>query len=456
MPIDPLKGTTMRFARCWTAILALLIAGNLSAAEAIDLTPAGRAKSAMHVRIETHLGGELKTNATGEATHTMPIQAETTLDYDELALDSPSGTPQRFVRTYEQADATINGHASQLRTECRRIVVQVDEAGRLRLAATDGPLQREEFDLLRATADSLTIDGLLPTDPVAEGDTWDIPAVALIPLMGLDTATIAEVTAVLTGSTEQYARFQFAGAVHGQIDGADVEMDVRGIALFDRQTSRLTKVNLAFNEIRKPGPATPGVDVTAKVNVTIEPSVIAPHYSAGLLRRLAGAPLTTALELSHPRGDWRTECGRQWHLVATDNMATTVRCLDSGITIGETTLSLLPSQSADRQPTFEAFEQEVRYTLSKQLKQVVASDQWTNAAGLRCMMIVSRGIVGEMPVEWRHYLAIPTVKGQAVSIATTVDATLADQLGGADRALVEALTLPKASETAAIQIPLRR
>jgi hypothetical protein len=72
------------------------------------------------------------------------------------------------------------------------------------------------------------------------------------------------------------------------------------------------------------------------------------------------------------------------------------------------------------------------------------------------MMVVSRGEAQRVPVEWRHYLAAPTETGSAVSIATTVDATLADQLGGADRSLVEALKLPNTPATAAVQIPLRR
>ncbi len=441
-----------------TASFTLLIAGIVTAAEPIDLTPAKPAEKAMRVRIETRVGGALKpkTNASDTVARPVPIHAEMTLVYDELALNSPPDAPKRLVRTYERAEATINGRASQLRSERRRVVAQVDAAGLLSLAATDGPLRREELDLLRATADSLTIDGLLPTTPVTEGENWTIPASAIVPLMGFDTTTIAEVTAVLTGATPLYARFQFAGAVHGQIDGAEVEMEVRGIALFDRLTSRLTKVNLAFTERRKPGPATPGVDVTAKVNVTVEPSVSPTPYRTGLLRRLTEAPLTTALELSHPHDEWRTESDRQWFLVATDSMATTVRRFDSGIIVGETTLTLLPPKSADRQPTLEMFEQDIRYALSKQLRQVIATDQWTNAAGLRCMAVVSRGEAEGTPVEWRHYLVSPPTDGRAVSIATTVDASLVEQLGGADRTLVESLTLPKVVGTAKLRIPLRR
>ena len=173
------------------------------------------------------------------------------------------------------------------------------------LYCPDGPLDREQLDLIDVVGDSFSADRLLPAKPVAEGDSWANDAAVMGPLLTLDTVAVCEVQSILDSCNESYAKIRLAGVVHGTADGAATEQDVRGVYLFDRRLHRVTRLNLAVREIRSIGGATPGLDAVAKVQIAITPIEKSAHLDDDAVAKIKGrgahARSRPAVRIAHAR-----------------------------------------------------------------------------------------------------------------------------------------------------------
>ena len=143
----------------------------------------------------------------------------------------------------------------------------------------DGPLSREQLDLIDVVGDSYSINRLLPKQPVADGESWANDASVMGPLLTFDTVAVCEVQSVLDEFNANFAKVRLAGDVQGTADGAATEQEVRGVYLFDRKLRRITRLNLAVREKRSIGGATPGLDAVAKVQIKIDPIETSAHLT---------------------------------------------------------------------------------------------------------------------------------------------------------------------------------
>ena len=85
----------------------------------------------------------------------------------------------------------------------------------------------------------------------------------------MDHIAVCEVRSVVTGESHNQVRIRMAGTVHGTIDGAPTEIDLRGAYLFHLDRRRITKFNLAIKEKRTANEVVPGLDIVAQVKLTI-------------------------------------------------------------------------------------------------------------------------------------------------------------------------------------------
>jgi len=101
-------------------------------------------------------------------------------------------------------------------------------------------------------------------------------------------------------------------------------------------------------------------------------------------------------------------------------------------------LAAIESVDSERQPTLEAFADEVRYTLGEGYRERVSAEGWLSPSGERCLRVVCRGTAQGHAVEWRHGLVMAADGGPCVSFATTLFGT-AEAFGQADRELQDAV-----------------
>ncbi|TWT96631.1 hypothetical protein Pla108_24000 [Botrimarina colliarenosi] len=428
--------------RCVSTCLAslLLLVGGAIAAESVDLTPwADLGSGPLAVEASLRFAGSVTAEGAADA---VPTRGDYRLAYVQEELPD-SGPQPVFARRVDQS-------AAALRDDARLLLARPGERG-AKITAASGPLTRGELDLVQLAADPLDIDGLLPLGNVRDGGTWKVPSGAVERLLRLKKGEVCEVVGVVSDITSTHARLRFAGPVHGEVDGARVEIDLRGVALFDRQLGRVSRLNLAWKESRAVGPATPAVEAIAKLNVTIDPADEEERLGADLLSQAAAASSDDRLLVTAGGGAWTLLAGRDWFVVADDHQATTLRRVEGGQVAAVTTLASTPQ----RKLPLGQFEREVRYALGEGLQQVVKSQETPDDKGVRRLMVASVGKAEEQPVEWRHH----HLAGPHEALAATTTLPVAD--GKADdaavRRLVESIRPASApSETADARAPAVR
>ncbi len=445
----------MSLLRCvgFIAFVVSLTGLSARAGEKIDLAPRHEPNSLTHVAIELDAGGHNLVRGESDGDEKaddkkLPSSVAAKLAYDELRLtDFGSVEPGTAlaIRYYDTAEAVIkvddSGRTPKLPDDRRLIVL---EQAKLRpvLSCPEASLDREQLDLIDVVGDSLMVDRLLPSKPVTEGDSWANDAAVMGPLLTMDTVAVCEVQSVLDSSNENYAKVRLSGTVHGAADGAAVEQEIRGVYLFDRRLHRVTRLNLAIRETRSIGDATPGLDIVAKVQITLTPIAKSDHLTDQVIAKFKDHSRVPVHDLSFesPTLGLRIKHDRQWYVTAEARESVTLRRIDNADLAAQCTITRLPTKSAGRQTSLEQFQKDVTYALGKSFGELVSSRQWQNAAGLYCYEVVVRGLVEELPVEWHYYLVAPE-SGPRVSIAVTIEKPMLERVGHADRDLVESLQL---------------
>lgn len=444
-----------------TIVLLLCSSGALaeSEAERIDLSPRRAANDLTRVSIEIEAGGHtlIPQEAAADAKQAeakpteekLPMSVTAKLKYDErcvtpLTGEVAPGTPLA-VRYYNEAEAVIkvddSGRKPKLAGD-RKLIAVESGVDRPVLFCIDGPLSREQFDLIDVVGDTSSYDRLLPTTEVAKDDNWSNDAMAMGPLLTLDSVAVCEVKSVLESFNASFAKVRFAGTVQGTADGAATEVEVRGVYLYSRSEGRISRLNLAVRERRSIGDATPGFDAVAKLQIQVEQLTKSEHLDDATVERLASAKRATGNDLVYESGPlgFRLKHDRHWYITSEQRESVVMRRVEQGDLIAQCTLTALPPKSAGRQTSLEQFQQDVTYSLGKSFGELVSSRQWQNSAGLYCYELVIRGFVQEVPVEWHYYLIAPE-SGNRISAAITLEKPMVDRLGQTDRELIESLEL---------------
>jgi hypothetical protein len=425
----------MTTCRCLVVLFACATVA--TANETVDLTPWSNVGSGP-LTVEVSLRYAAMVTAE-EATQAIPVQGEQTIAYTQQEMTSGVlGTPRVLRRIDRVAGA-------QLRPEARLLVAQAD-AGGAKVVAVEGPLTRNELDVVQAAADPLDIDALLPGGEVRDGGTWKVDPAMVGRLMRLAPSDVCELVGIVSDITPTHARLRFAGTIEGVAEGAKIAIDLRGVALFDRGAGRLTKLNLAWKEIRELGPATPAVEATAKLNLAIEEGDNGSPIDADLLAAADKRVLDDRLLIAVAKGQWTVLAERDWYVVA-QRGATTLRRIDGDKIAAVTTLM----GGTTRKLSLPEFEGEVRHALGKDLTQIVKSQLTPDDDGVERLTVASIGKHNEEPVAWRHHHL--AAAGATLSATTTLRV---EENGATDdahvRRLIESIRpLSAQSETAAVK-----
>ncbi|MEM8945891.1 MAG: hypothetical protein AAGD11_12005 [Planctomycetota bacterium] len=425
--------------------LARLLSANVAADEAKYLLEAKLVPGdTTEVSVALKLGGEmLLTNEDGE--QQLPMDVEGQLRYTEqmVTWSDDSSQPARSLRDYTLAEAKIQIEKGGLRRElpsAKRSIAAELRNGRSALASVDKPLTRDQFDLINVVGNTLALNRLLPGNELAEGASWDHDAATIGALLGMDNVAVCEVSSMITGCEHRQVQIRMAGTVHGTIDGAPTEMDLRAAYLFHQQRARITKFNLAIKEKRTASQLVPGLDVVAKVSVKIKPSDDIPEKAAAATLADVDQPLPSVLSYEAPERGYRFFHDAAWYVIAEQSDRVSLRSLQNGSVTAHCSLTTLPTRSEGRETTLEEFERDVREMLGDHLESVSASTQWKTALGHDCLGIVAQGATEGIPIEWRYYLiSSPTMP--RVSLSVTVEQAQLERFADADRQIVDSLEL---------------
>lgn len=400
------------------------------------------------VEIKVEAGGELKVQH-ADKVDSVKMSAVAELNYDERILSYPAieEGEWRSLRHYEKAKATLkvgqNAVQPSLREDRRLISVAV-RATTNTLFSPTGPLSREELDLLNISGNgvgnSLVIDRLLPSTPVAIGDTWPLSQGAVGALLGLDAVAKSEVQTTFVSETPGVARCQMEGTVNGTSDGMPVEMEVKAKYQVDLKTKRVEWFGLLVRENREIGEVVPGTDVVLRLEMKITPIRRSQALGDAVVMAMPPEPSVAMLDLEHRSndGNWRVRYGRPWFITADERDLTILKLMEDGQRVAQCNLSSLAAVDPAKLPSLKEFQEEVRVALGKNFGEFVEAGESPGGDDYRVYRVIVRGAVKDLPIAWHYYL-VADKHGRQAAFAFTLDAASAERLAGADKRLVDQL-----------------
>ena len=375
------------------------------------------------------------------------------LHYDERILELGEGdrAPTRSIRYYQAAEAAIKGSEAGVKPtlrQNRRLIAAATDGRQVTLFCPNGPLTRDELDLVDVLGSSLLMDRLLPQGPVALEATWGHGNDLMAALFGLDEVTATDVKSKLASVKGKSAIVEMSGQVEGSIGGASSAISMKAKYRFDLRSGRINWFGLAVHEKRSPGPALRGLDLTARLQMQILPKAPSEHLSEAALKNLPLEPTAELTQLSYqpPGGGWQFTNDRRWFVTVDEHDQPVLRMVDGGDGVAHCTVSSLPKLPDGEQVTLVQFQEDIKRVLGENFGQFVRAGQWAGPANYRIYRVVILGSIkaklqekpSDLPIQW-HYYRVADEHGRQVVFAVTLEGPMVERLGEADKDLVETL-----------------
>lgn len=445
----------MRFwsMRSWLSCLLLLLTCLTAPATAADeptyLLAAELAEGdSSTVEVTVEAGGDIVYYDSAEDPK-YPFSTTAELNYTEQIIrwSANSKQPARSIRKYQQATVKIqkdDGGVQRDLPEAKRSILVELRDGQAAFAGAESPLTRDQYDLVNAVGNTLAINRLLPGRELAESESWDHDAETIGALLDMDNVAVCEVRSVVTGCTHHQVQIRLAGTVHGTVDGAPTEMQLRGAYLFHEQHKRITKFNLAIKEKRTASQLVPGLDVVAKVAVIVTPITEEPTAEEiAKQNELAAAelqPLVSTLRYEAPQQGFQFLHDRAWYVTGEQSNLVSLGLLRDGNINAFCNVTTLPARSKGREITLKEFERDVRKTIGESLESVQASTRWTSSQGHECYGVIATAKVEDVLIEWRYYL-IASPGLPRVSLSVSIEQSQIEAFQDADKQIVDSIEL---------------
>jgi len=380
----------------------------------------------------------------GKATP-LKMGAVATLSYAEKRLSaSKSGTaPLRSVRYYDKATAAIRVGEEEfkpaLREERRLIAVEV-ALPKITSFSPRGALTREELDLVDLLGNSLLLDRLLPEKSMAAGESWKHPEAVVAALVGLDKVTQSDATSVLTEMTETGAKIEMTGRVEGSAGGLASQIELKAKYRFNVKAGRIDWFGLLVKEDRKPGPVGPGLDVVARLQMTIASRQASAELAQEALAGLTLGPTEELcrVECRSPGGVWQLDHDRRWVVVNEHEESTVLRMVDKGDYLAQCNVVAARQAAPQQAPSLSDFQDEIRSVLDKNFAQFVRAEEFSGENEEQIYRVEADGEVSEVPIRWIHY-RIADGQGRRVVVAFTIKEELLERFEEHDKDVIHGL-----------------
>lgn len=420
----------------------------------VSLSHVAREGDVQFVRVVFEVDGNLRLRtAANEQAVTTPVRVKAELAYDERFVEV--GSAARTVRYYDTAEAVIAFREGSLRPTLREernvVACAVSAADQGVLYSPLGPLTRDELDLITVPANSAVIQTLLPQRAVAQGEKWKVTSDFLPAIVGLDAVGKVELECTLDRVDAEQAIVHASGTVEGTAHGVVSEMVLAAKYRYDRRQQRITWLAMNVKEKRAIGHAHPGVEATARVQMTLQPKADSSRINADWIAQLDLQPSPPAkmIEFESPEGGFGLLLDRAWHVMIERRDVSVLRLVDRGDLIAQCNISALPPLDEGIKFTLIDFQQDIRRVLDKRLGEFITASESVNDNGLHLMRVVVHGQVSDLPIEWVYY-HLSDDQGRRASFVCTYEASLAERFGGADHTLVGSFRFLEASSGPAV------
>jgi hypothetical protein len=369
------------------------------------------------------------------------------MDYDERLFDVQNADrgPWHSIRHYGRADAAIrieNEAVKLTLSSDRRLIGVKVEGSSVTMFCPRGPLSRDELDLMDLQANSLLLDRLLPRERVSIGDTWEHSDDLVAALLRLDATSSSDVTSKLVSVKDRVALMEAAGRVRGAVSGVSTEIQLKAKYQFSLDAKRLVWFGLLIQEKRSVGHVGPGLDVVARIQISISQLSDAPELSNQALQAVTLTPDETLTRLAYesPLGGWQFTNDRRWFITSDEADKASLRMVDRGELVAQCNVSSLPAVEANKLVGLSEFQEDIKRGLGQSFGQFVSAAERPNQADYRVLHVIVDGKVSEVPIRWIYHLLADKQGRQAV-FAFIIEGDLIERFGRADEDLVQTVRL---------------
>ncbi len=382
---------------------------------------------------------------------TYPMKVQGDLVYAEKSL--PKGQAGA-LRWYQQAAAdTLVGSKPrkvELREDRRHFLIQLKDNQSI-YRCLEGPLSREERDLLELPAASHHLSLLLPNRSVAIGEAWTLEDAALAQLFHLDAVTTQDLKCQLDSCEGETAQLSFQGKVLGSARGVITELNLQGKYQYSVARKQITWLAMGLEENREPGLAEPGVRVKARLRMGLEPSV-SPHLNEELSATImAQADQSAVLEYRPASGRFMLAHQPQWFLFEERFDLTVLRLIDQDRLIAQCNLRPMDAIPRGNGLTLQQFQQEIRAALGKNVQQIIDSQETMLPNETRQLRIALSGQVADAAIHWIYY-HLTDAEGHRMTCVFTLSGDQMERFGGEDTALMSGLSLAPIAKSEATEV----
>lgn len=422
-PASAVLAEEVKAGDCFRVELALTVEGKLKVERDGKLDPLALRSKAAHLFTERV-----------EATDGRGGIAKTVRAYTTAASDSEVGTE----RTKRELAAD------------RRFVVAKRTADGPLCYSPDGPLAREELELVAEHFDTLVLPALLPGKEVKVGDTWPIAADAAQHACLFDGLVKHDLVGRLAGVADGVATFEINGKAEGVEHGAHTKLTIAAKGTFDLTTKRITGLTWDQYDDRATGPASPATEVRA--TLVLKRSLLAdePKEVGADARAKVGTDdkvptALTDLRYADPDGRYKFTYPRDWHVVGRTKDHLVLRLLDRGEFAAQATVTSWKKAEPGKHATPDEFKTVIAKLPGWEPAELVADGEVPAGDGRWVYRVAANGKQDGLGVVQTFYLSAgPT--GEQVAVTIVARKEKADKLGGRDAGLVQAIDLRPASK----------
>jgi hypothetical protein len=450
----------------WLGI-ALLSSATVTADDKVTLREQLRPGQTAVVSLEFQAEGSLLIPQLEQKDRAQSFSAKGRLAFEEKIIESapisdgaanetagpPSAKSLRYYTTSKLESVVENKPvARELRGAVRLIVAELRD-GRPFLFSPSAPLTVEEYELIEADAnlDSLSVGGLLPSGPVARGETWRPANEAVAAIFNLTHIGKNEVQVKLDTVDATTATMSMAGHVEGICNGTATLRTFSGRIQFHRAQSCIVQIDLAHREQRKAGPLGSALDVRANYTFRRNMDALITELSDEALGKvpLVSNTATELLLYSQPDGRYRLHVPRGWFVTMNHPHAVIFRLLEKGEFVSECHLLAAPTVTAGTHMKPEEFRSQVQQALGKQFQEFLQEGEVPGPKGYWFYRLAAAGTAGDQPAIWIYHL-VAGPQGHQIVCIFRLHASQYDNFGVRDLALIGTLEF-EPSKTAANQ-----
>ena len=449
----------MQLPRLLLTCAAVLSLPAVAAAQTFEIDEPVTDTRVFSVRQTMTLAGKLKAPLPGGKSIPLDMKGTVTQAFRERRLEGRGRDAKayRMLRSYASARLQVTvaaertekslsaasrpwmGEPRRIPTGSRLMVVHGGAAG-LSVYSPSGPLTYDDLELLRMPGDSLSLLPLLPPGKTRVGNSWAPAGFAVQMLTGIDAVAKSTVTCKLKSAADGKAVITLAGKVEGARDGAPTSIDLDGEITYHLARNYVSGLKLTQKESSRPGPVSPALDITARIELHREPAADAGTLSPKSVAGVELEPKESLLKIRFQPVEGVTFLvDRGWHVTHHRDKLSILRLLKEGNLLAQATVRPLPDAAPGKHIAEEQFQKDITAALGKRVKSVVRAEQIKHKGRSDDRRFLYRVLVdgsdNGIAMRWHYYLcAAPD--GRQLSLVFAVEKKLLGQLDDQDLGFV--------------------